>query len=85
MPDSKSSEFIVRFDGIKLPEDAENRIAVAIQSAAFAELAKLDLASKVAPIIPNRKFWYGIWIMLQKNALKDNFKVPGVQTKIEGL
>jgi hypothetical protein len=85
MPDAKSSEFIVKFDGIKLPEDVEHRIAAAIQSAAFNELARLDLAPTATPLFPNKKFWYGLWVMLHRNGFKDNFKIPNVQTRIEGL
>ena len=42
------SRFEVRFEGLKLPAEVEGRIANAIQRAALAELANVDLRVKGA-------------------------------------
>ncbi|MCA1817544.1 MAG: hypothetical protein LC746_14340 [Acidobacteria bacterium] len=43
MADAKGSDFYVGLQGIKLPKDAEERIANAIRRAVTRELASLDL------------------------------------------
>jgi hypothetical protein len=79
----KSSEFLVKFDGVKLPAEAEGRIAAAIQAAALNELARLDLAPTLLPQFPNRKLWYGIWIRnLKKLGLDDKLAIPQIEIKI---
>jgi len=40
---TKSNEFLVRIEGIKLPADAADRIARAVRKAALTELAGLNL------------------------------------------
>ena len=59
---SNSSEFLVKFDGVKLPAAAEERIAAAVQAAALSEFATLDLAPQLVPQIPSKKLWRGIWV-----------------------
>lgn len=43
MPQSKASEFYVRLEGIKLPKDAEEKIADKVRATIMRELAALDL------------------------------------------
>jgi hypothetical protein len=57
----ESSEFHVRLDGIKLPADAEKRIAAEVRGTVLRELARLDLRTPGLSIkFP--KEWLGIWI-----------------------
>ena len=51
----------MRLDGIKLPADAEKRIAAEVRGTVLRELARLDLrTSGVSIKFP--KEWLGIWI-----------------------
>ncbi|HEX8161270.1 MAG TPA: hypothetical protein VF538_05325 [Pyrinomonadaceae bacterium] len=43
MAQSKASEFYVRLEGIKLPQEAEERIADKVRATVMRELAALDL------------------------------------------
>ncbi len=77
-----SSEFLVKFDGVKLPADAEGRIAAAIQAAALSEFAKLDLAPTLVPHIPPRKLWWGIWVHdLARLGLQEKLGIPGIEIR----
>jgi hypothetical protein len=55
------SEFILKLTGIKLPAEAEKRIAAELQSTLLRELGRVDLKPGLAVRIPNVK-WLGIWI-----------------------
>ena len=55
------SEFILKLNGIKLPPEAERRIASELQGTLIRELGKLDLKAPTQIKIPN-KGWLGIWI-----------------------
>lgn len=57
----EGSEFILKLSGIKLPPEAEKRIAAELQSTLLRELAHTDLKAGLAVRIPNRD-WFGIWI-----------------------
>jgi len=92
MSTSKSSEFHVKLDGIKLPADAESRIQSGIQSLVLQELAgftpnpddsgtphrKIPHLGGGGVIIPTK--WLGIWIDIfdEKEWLnvKNNLKIP---------
>lgn len=76
-----SSEFVVKFDGVKLPAEAEARIAAAVQTAALAELAKLELAPSVVPQFPNRKIWLGLWIRNLKG-LEHELAIPKIGVQV---
>jgi hypothetical protein len=73
---SVSSDFIVRFEGVDLPKETRERIAEAIQAAAFAEFAKLDLAHDYVTQIPPSPGWNGIELRPKKVALQDGLAVP---------
>jgi hypothetical protein len=74
MAQSKGSEFYVKLDGIKLPKEAEERIADKVRATILRELAALDLRKSrggdggKAPTkggaagfttLLDRKDWYG--------------------------
>lgn len=67
---SVSSDFIVRFEGVDLPREARDRIAEAIQAAAFAEFARLNLATEFVTRIPLGE-WNGIEFIPKEFALRD--------------
>lgn len=71
---AQGSTFVVRLNGIKLPAAAEAQISRAVQAAAMAELAKLDLRDTVAFKVP-RKVWLGIWIDRVKDLRVPNLNV----------
>lgn len=60
MPENKSSEFIVRLDGLKLSADVEARINGEIQAVVMREVAKIDFRGDLVSRIP-RGDWNGIW------------------------
>lgn len=69
--DENGSSFVLRLDGIKLPEEAEHNIASKLQAVFMEEIGNLDLrASAISDdVLPGgysililRKWWYGIWI-----------------------
>jgi len=76
-----TSEFVVKFDGVKLPAAAEARISAAVQAAALSELAKLDLAPSVVPQFPNRKIWLGLWIRNLKG-LENELAIPKLEVRM---
>jgi hypothetical protein len=59
----KSSDFVVRLDGLNLDDGARDRIASALQASVLAELGRLDLGHKTGGLayFP-RKEWLGIWL-----------------------
>jgi hypothetical protein len=59
MPDK--TQFIVHFDGLELPPNAQATIAQEIRAAALRELARLDLKADFGVRIP-RKEWLGLWL-----------------------
>jgi len=60
----KPHDFVVRIEGLPLDEEAQRRIAGAIQGAMLSELGRLDLAGRdpnpTLSYIPIR--WLGIWL-----------------------
>ena len=69
--DENGSSFVLRLDGIKLPEEAERKIASRLQAVFMEEIGSLDLkASAISDdllpggysILIPRKWWYRIWI-----------------------
>jgi hypothetical protein len=74
-----SSDFIVRFAGVDLPNSARARIAEAIQAAAMEEFVKLDLAPDLVPQIPRIKMWAGVHLRLKRSALDDKLELPQLQ------
>jgi hypothetical protein len=62
MADLKPNDFVVRLDGLSLDDGARQRIAAALQSAAVAELGRLDLNKGAAFAYIPRKEWYGLWL-----------------------
>lgn len=66
-----TSEFVVKFEGVKLPPEAEARIAAAVQGAAMIELARLEIAPSVVFQVPPRKIWLGLWIRSLKGVEKE--------------
>ena len=74
---AQGSTFVVRLNGIKLPAAAEAQLSRAVQAAAMAELAKLNLRDTVAFKIP-RRGWLGILI----DRVKD-LKIPNLDV-VEG-
>ena len=74
----QGSSFVLRLDGIKLPEEVEQNISTRLQAVFMEEVGKLDLKPKggaltAAPgysvFLPN-KWWWGIWVdVLNKGKL----------------
>ena len=78
MAQSKASEFYVRLEGIKLPKEAEERIADKVRATVMRELAALDLrksraadgggkaptkgGASISPLLM-KKDWYGYVLM----------------------
>lgn len=69
--DEHGSSFVMRLDGIKLPEEAEKRIASRLQAVFMEEVGRLDLRAGAISddLLPSgysvfvpRKWWLGIWI-----------------------
>jgi hypothetical protein len=58
----RPNDFVVRLDGLPLDDGARQRIAAALQSAAVAELGRLDLNKRDAFAYIPRKEWYGLWL-----------------------
>jgi hypothetical protein len=60
----KPHDFVVRIEGLPLDEEAQRRIAGAIQGALLSELGRLDLAGTnpkpTLSYIPVQ--WLGIWL-----------------------
>ena len=84
----KPHDFVVRVEGLPLNEEAQRRIAGAIQGALLSELGRLDLASaKPEPrfsYIPVQ--WLGIWLREARHLqdLRDLTKNLGV-TEVKEL
>ena len=74
---AQGSTFVVRLNGIKLPAAAEAQLSRAVQAAAMAELAKLNLRDTAAFKIP-KGTWRGIWI----DRVRD-IKIPDLRV-VEG-
>jgi hypothetical protein len=58
---AEGSEFHVKLDGIKLPQDVERRIATEVQATVLRELAQVKIASGGIQIRVPKKDWLGLW------------------------
>jgi hypothetical protein len=60
----KPTDFVLRVDGLNLPDAARERIAGALQAALMSELGRLDLGgarTETVAYIPHKE-WLGLWL-----------------------
>lgn len=78
MEQDQTTEFVIRFEGLSIPEKQARKINARLQSAFLEEVAQLDLADNLVFRFP--KEWYGIWIDdLRRLKLPE---IPNVKTDI---
>jgi hypothetical protein len=59
---AQSTDFVVRLEGITVPERAAEQIAAGIRAVLMKELAGVDFGGDVATRIPFRGSWLGMWL-----------------------
>jgi hypothetical protein len=64
-----SSDFVVRFNGVKLSKTQEAELAAQIQNLALQQVAKLDLKKSEPVVATFPRQWWGIWIDVNKVGL----------------
>ena len=78
MAEEQTTEFVIRLEGLSIPDKQARRINARLQSAFLEEVAQLDLADNFVFRFP--KEWYGIWIDdLRRLGLPE---IPNVRTGI---
>jgi hypothetical protein len=60
MAEAATTEFVIRLDGLSIPDKQARRINARLQAAFLEEVAQLDLADNLVFRFP--KEWYGIWV-----------------------
>ena len=78
---ARSTDFIVRLDGINIPEDAADKIAAGIRAVCMKELAGVDFHGDVSARIPFGPSWRGIWLRdaAQELSQRANLEVRQVE------
>jgi len=70
---ARSKDFIVRLDGINVPDDAAEKIAAGIRAVCMKELAGVDFHGDLTARIPFRgPSWWGIWMRSAAEELPTN-------------
>ena len=71
----RNTDFVVRLEGIDIPEGAAEKIAAGIRAVCMKELAAVDFHGDVSARIPFGPGWRGIWLRkgeLTQKALEVN-------------
>ncbi|HEY2851468.1 MAG TPA: hypothetical protein VGJ18_01390 [Gemmatimonadaceae bacterium] len=78
---ARNTDFIVRLDGINVPDDAAEKIAAGIRAVCMKELAGVDFHGDVSARIPFGPAWRGIWLREATQELnqKANLEVRQVE------
>ena len=61
-----SSDFVVKFNGLKLSKTQEAELAGQIQNVVLQQLARMDLKKPDGLAAKFPKEWWGIWIDINK-------------------
>jgi hypothetical protein len=80
MADKKRLEFRVVFDNVDLPEEVAHRINAAVQQAALAELAAIDLEGDLQVSRAWRRPWPGPWGIIFRPLSDEALRRAGLPT-----
>jgi hypothetical protein len=70
----ESGDFIVKVDGLQIPPEVRQQIAIEIQGVVLRHLAGVDFKGDLGVHIPRRE-WLGLWLRSQKTIGDTAFQV----------